>query len=151
MLGAALKLLALYFINNRLSVAKSGLHVFKEDIADYTESRAEIIRDNFQGDVRRIVNSFVGFLVIVVSFIFVGLLASIWIFAVAWNSPNREVILGVSMFVPLIIGLFTFSSVRRSWKNKPLMSEATQVISSDWRSFRYGLDGTADTSDEANQ
>jgi len=149
MLGAALKLVALYFINNRLSVAKTGLHTFKEGIADYTESRAEIFRDNFQGDVRRIVTSFIGFLVILAALILIGLLALMWIFAVAWNSPNREVILGITMLIPFVIALIAYSGIKRSWKNKPLMLETIQLISDDWRTFRYSLNDSPSASEEA--
>jgi uncharacterized membrane protein YqjE len=145
MLGAALKLVALYLINNRLSVAKTGLHTFKEGLADYTESRAEIIRENFQGDVRRIVISFIGFLVITVSFTLFGLLALMWIFAIAWNSPHREVILGITMLIPFLIGLITYGRIKRAWKNKPLMLESIQLITDDWQQFRYGVDANANT------
>lgn len=151
MLSTALKLVALYLINNRLSVAKDGLHTFKENIADYTESRTEIFRNNFHRDVRRIVSSFIGFLVILASLIFTGLLGLMWIFAVAWNSPNREVILGLTMSIPFVIGLITFSAIKNTWKNKPLLAETTQLVAADWQLFRYGSDSKADTKNDAVQ
>jgi hypothetical protein len=150
MLGAALKLIFTFLLNSRVSKAKSELISFKENVADYTESRAGIIKDNIESDLRRIVKSFIGILFIFACFILVGILGLAWLFAIFWNSESREIILGVIMSIPLIIGLITLSSIRSSWQMNPLLEETTILISEDWKSFRYGLDGTADISDEAN-
>lgn len=150
MLGAALKLIFTFLLNSRISKAKSELISFKENVADYTESRAGIIKDNIESDLRRIVKSFIGILFIFACFILVGILGLAWLFVIVWNSESREIILGVIMSIPLIIGLITLSSIRSSWQMNPLLEETTILISEDWKSFRYGLDGTADISDEAN-
>ena len=150
MLGTALKLVFTFLLNSKVSKAKRELIGFKENVADYTESRAGIIKGNIESDLRRIVKSFIGILLIFACFILVGVLGLAWLFALAWSSENRQIILGVTMSIPLIIGLITFSSIRTSWKMNPLLEETTMLISEDWKSFRYGLDGTADISDEAN-
>jgi hypothetical protein len=150
MLGAALKLVLTFLLNSKVSKAKSDLVSFKEHLADYTESRVGIIKGNVEGDLRRIVKSFIGILVVFSCLILVGMLGMAWLFAIAWNSESREIILGVTMTIPLIIGLITLSSIRSSWQMNPLLEETTMLISDDWKSFRYGLDGTADISDEAN-
>lgn len=151
MLSTALKLLALYLINHRFSVAKHRLSNIKEEVADYTESRVEIVKANFQADVQRIVNSFMGFLVALALFVFAGILGLMWLFAVAWSSPNRELLLGAAILIPLLIGLITLARIMLLWRSKPLMAESTRLIANDWRSFRYGLDGSAEATAEASQ
>ena len=150
MLGTALRLVFTFLLNNRVSKAKSGLMSFKENVADYTESRAVVIKGNIESDLRRIVRSFIGVLLIFTCLILVGILGLAWLLAITWNSESREIILGATMSIPIIIGLITFNNIRSSWKMNPLLEETTTLISEDWKNFRYGLDGTADISDEAN-
>lgn len=147
----ALKFIALYFFNNRVAKTKSSLHTVLGSSADYAESRALLIKYHFLEDLERIAKSFVGLLGILAGLVFSGMIGLMWLFAAAWNSPNRELILGVVMLVPLLAGIVLFVIIKNSWKSKPFMNEATELIAQDWKSFRHGLDGTADTSDEANR
>lgn len=151
MLASIVKFVAFYLIGNRISEAKQDLREVKENAADYAESRATFIKENVSRDVQRMVNSFIGFLVMFSAIIFSGLLGLMWLFATAWQSPDRNLILGVAMFVPLCISAVIFGVIKTSWKKKPLLGETSELIAKDWQSFRLGLDGTADTSDEANR
>jgi hypothetical protein len=151
MFASILKMITFYLIGNRISEAKQDLIVVKENAADYAESRALRIKLNVMEDLQRIVNSFIGFLVMFSAIIFSGLLGLMWLFATAWQSPNRELILGVSMLVPLCISAIIYGFIKASWKKKPILNEATELISNDWQTFRHGLDANADTSDEANR
>lgn len=151
MLASIVKFIAFYLIGNRISEAKQDLNDVKKNAADYAESRATFIKQNVSRDVQRMVNSFIGFLVMFSAIIFSGLLGLMWLFATAWQSPDRNLILGIAMFVPLCISAIIFGLIKLSWKKKPLLGETSELISKDWQSFRVGLDGTADTSDEANR
>ncbi len=151
MFASILKMITFYLIGNRLSEAKQDLIAVKDSAADYAESRTSLIKQNVMQDITRIVNSFIGILIMFTAIIFTGLLGLMWLFAAAWQSPNRELILGISMLIPLCLSAFIYLAIKASWQKKPLLIETTELISNDWRSFRHGMDGTADTSDEANR
>lgn len=148
MLGTALKLVFTILLNSRLSKAKGNLSSFKENVADYTESRAGIIKGNIDSDLRRIVKSFIGILLIFTCFIFAGIIGLAWLFAIAWSSESRDIILGFTMSVPIIIGFIMLIIIRSSWKTKPLLDGAVSLITEDWKIFRYGLDGSKVISNE---
>jgi uncharacterized membrane protein len=151
MFASILKMITFYLIGNRISEAKQDLMAVKDNAADYAESRVMRIKLNVMQDLQRIVNSFIGFLVMFSAIIFSGLLGLMWLFATAWQSPNRELILGISMLVPLCISAVIYLAIKASWQKKPILNDTTELISNDWQTFRHGLDGTADTSDEANR
>jgi uncharacterized membrane protein len=151
MFASMLKMITFYLIGNRISEAKQDLMAVKDNAADYAESRVMRIKLNVMQDLQRIVNSFIGFLVMFSAIIFSGLLGLMWLFATAWQSPNRELILGISMLVPLCISAVIYLAIKASWQKKPILNDTTELISNDWQTFRHGLDGTADTSDEANR
>ncbi|OYY97741.1 MAG: hypothetical protein B7Y32_06730 [Methylophilales bacterium 16-45-7] len=151
MFAAILKMITFYLLGNRLTEAKQDLIAVKDNAADYAESRTTLISQNVMQDLKRIVNSFIGFLVMFSAIIFSGLLGLMWLFATAWHSPNRELILGISMLIPLCLSAVIYLMIKASWQKKPLLIDTTKLISKDWQSFRHGLDCTADTSDEANR
>ena len=151
MFASVLKMITFYLIGNRISEAKNDLIEVRENAANYAESRSRRIKENVMQDLQRVVNSFIGYLIMFSAIIFSGLLGLMWLFAAAWQSPNRELILGVSMLLPLCISAVIYTVIKSSWQKKPLLNETTQLISKDWQSFRHGLDGTADISDEANR
>jgi uncharacterized membrane protein YqjE len=151
MLGSLLKFVTFYLIGNRISAAKQDLVEMRDNAADYAESRAILIKKNVLEDVSRMVNSLVALLFMFCAVIFSGLLGMMWIFATAWDSPHRALILGVAIVIPLLISVIIFMLLKQSWKKKPLFNEATELIAQDWQIFRVGLDGTADTSEEANR
>lgn len=151
MFASVLKMITLYLIGNRISEAKNDLIEVRENAANYAESRTRRIKKNVMQDLQRIVNSFIGYMIMFSAIIFSGLLGLMWLFATAWESPHRELILGASMLVPLCISAVIFTVIKSSWQQKPLLAETTALISKDWQSFRHGLDGTADISDEANR
>lgn len=151
MFASVLKMITFYLIGNRISEAKNDLIEVRENAANYAESRSRRIKESVMQDLQRIVNSFIGYLVMFSAIIFSGLLGLMWLFATAWESPHRAFILGVSMLVPLCISAVIYVVIKQSWQQKPLLAETTALISKDWQSFRHGLDGTADISDEANR
>jgi uncharacterized membrane protein YqjE len=150
----ALKLLLVLFLRNRIAHAQNNssnhLNTIKENIAIMIESRASLLKQNFGDDLQRMVNSFFGFLLVLLAAICSGFTGMLWLIATAWDSPNRNIILGTTMLLPIIIGIGIFAFIRYSWKREPLFSRSMQQLEADWLVFKSGLDGTADTSDEAN-
>lgn len=151
----AAKLLVVFFLRNRLNTVKSGFSTHfdevKENIAAMAESRAAIFKQNFNKDLHRVVNSLLGYMFMLLAAACSALVGLMWLFAIAWNSPDRSIILGTAMILPILIGIGIFAYIRYSWKKEPLFNRSIKQIENDWLVFRGGLDGTADISDEANQ
>ena len=123
----------------------------KKNLALMAESRATFFKRNFNQEAQRVVGSLMGFMFMLVAVVFAGLVGIMWIFALAWNSPNRELILGITMFVPIVAAVIIFITIRNTWKKEPLLAQTMKQIENDWLVFSGGLDGTADTSEAANQ
>ena len=159
----ALKFLAILFIKNRMEFAKviffnkiltnssDDLKRLKENIAAMAESRAAIFKKNFNQEVRRVVNSLLGFMLILLAAILSLLTGLMWLFATAWVSPHRNVILGLTMILPILIALGMYLLIRRSWQKQPILHQSIVQIESDWLVFKAGLDGTVDVSDYGNR
>lgn len=158
-----LKFLAVMFLKNRMEFAKvnffnklnanSGddLNRLKHNIAAMAESRAAIFKQDFNHEVRRVVNSLFGFMFIFLAAILSLLTGLMWLFATAWVSPHRDIILGATMVLPILIAVGVYLLIRHSWQKQPILHQSIAQIESDWLVFRAGLDGTADTSDDANR
>ena len=127
----------------------------KLSIAAMAESRAAIFKQNFNYEIRRVVNSLFGFMLILLAAIMSLLTGLMWLFATAWNSPNRDIILGTTMILPILIAFGVYFYIRQSWQKQPILHKSITQIEDDWQVFRAGLvsglDGTADISDEANR
>lgn len=156
----ALKLLTQFliarFIRNHMQDVQdktSGNHLsgLKSSMAALLESHAVLFKSQFHHDVQRMVNSFLGFMFILLATICTGLTGLMWLFATAWNSENRNIILGTTMIIPIILSIIVYFVIRQSWKKQPLLQQSMVQIEQDWQVFKNGLDGTADTSDEANR
>jgi uncharacterized membrane protein YqjE len=152
---SALKLLIVLFVRNRIAHIKNNpsnnLHTITENVAVIIENRAALFKQNFSDDLQRMVNSLFGYLLVLLAATCSGLTGMLWLIATAWNSPNRNIILGTTMILPLIIGIAIFAFIRYNWKKEPLFSRSMQQVETDWLVFRGSLNGTVDTSDEANK
>lgn len=160
MLKAVLKLIIQLFIARFIRIrveehvsndANNHFSAVKSSVAALIESHATLFKSEFQQDLKRLVNSFIGYMFILFAAFCSAVTALMWIFATAWNSPNRGIILGTTMILPIILGIAVFLVIRQSWKKQPLLQQSMVQIKQDWQAFRNGLDGTADTSDEANR
>ena len=160
---SALKFIAILFLKNRMEYVRShffdkqnthsseNLNQLKLSIAAMAESRAAIFKQNFHFEVRRVVNSLFGFMLILLAAMLSLLTGLMWLFATAWVSPYRDIILGTTMILPILIAAGVYLYIRRSWQKQPILHQSMVQIESDWQVFRAGLDGTADISDEANR
>ena len=158
----ALKFLAILFLKNRMDFAKvsffnkldtssrDDLNRLKESIATMAESRAAIFKQNFNQEVRRVVNSLFGFMLISLAGILSLLTGLMWLFATAWVSPHRDVILGVTIILPILVAIGVYLTIRRSWQKQPILHQSMVQIESDWQVFKECLHGTADSSDNLN-
>ncbi|MES2637346.1 MAG: phage holin family protein [Pseudomonadota bacterium] len=123
----------------------------KKNIAALVENHAAIFKSQFNQDMKRAARSLIGLAIIFFAMLCSGLTALLWLFATAWNSSNRDIILGATVVIPLLISIGIFLAIRQTWKKQPLFSKSMVQIENDWQVFKNGLDGTADTSDEANR
>ena len=149
MLGSLIKYIAFYLLGNRLSAAKNELRQVKETAADYAEERATLIKDNALQDASRVVNSLIALLIMFCAVIFSGLLGMMWLFASAWDSPHRAMILTIAIVIPLCISGIIFAALSYSWRKKPLLNGVSELIASDWQIFRSGLLDKSDTPKES--
>ena len=160
---SALKFIAGLFLKNKMEYVRNhlfnklntnsseDLNQLKRSIAVMAESRAAIFKQNFNFEVRRVVNSLFGFMFILLAAMLSLLTGLMWLFATAWVSPYRDIILGTTMILPILIAGAVYLYIRRSWQKQPILHQSMVQIESDWQVFRAGLDGTADISDEANR
>ena len=160
---SALKFIAILFLKNRMEYVRStffnklntnsseSLNRLKLNIAAMAESRAAIFKQDFHFEVRRVVNSLFGLMLILLAAMLSLLTGLMWLFATAWVSPYRDIILGTTMILPILIAAGVYLYIRRSWQKQPILQQSMLQIESDWQVFRAGLDGTADISDEANR
>jgi len=131
-----LKFAAVLFLNRKVSALKNTVFNLRHQVADYTEDRAQHIKQDFVEETERLATSLVGLLVVFSMFIFTGLLGLMWLFSLLWEHPHRSLILGLTMLVPAIIGVIAFLAVRTTWQKKPLFADSLAMISHDWRLFR---------------
>ena len=160
---SALKFIAILLLKNRMHFVRSNffnkpnanssenLNQLKQSIAAMAESRAAIFKQNFNFEAKRVVNSLFGFMLILLAAMLSMLTGLMWLFATAWVSPYRNIILGTTMILPILIAAGVYFYIRRSWQKEPILHQSIVQIESDWQVFKAGLDGTADTSDEANR
>lgn len=148
MLGSVIKFIAFYLLGNRISAAKQELQQVKETAADYAEDRAEAIKNNALEDASRVVNSLIALLFMFCAIIFSGLLGMMWLFASAWSSPHRAIILSIAILIPLCVSAVIFLALKASWQKKPLLSNISQLISNDWKVFRRGLVDMVDKAED---
>lgn len=137
-----LKFAAILFFNRKITSLTDNLLHLREQAADYTESRAYYLKQDFLEETERMATSIVGVLVVFSMFIFTGLLGLMWLFSLLWQHPHRSLILGVAMLIPVVIGTLTFLAVRKIWKKKPLFDSSLSMISQDWQLFRTELTPT---------
>jgi uncharacterized membrane protein YqjE len=158
-----LKFLAILLLKNRVEFIRNNffnkfnthsaedLNRLKENIAAMAESRAAIFKENFNHEVKRVVHSLFGFMLILLATLASLLTGLAWLFATAWASPNRDMILGGTILLPILIAVGVYFYIRQSWQKQPIFQQSMQQIESDWQIFKAGLASTTDTSDEADK
>lgn len=138
-----LKLLAVYLLRNRLNQAKSNLqHDFsaaKENLASILERHATQFKEEYTEELTRISRSIIAFACMILASTLTGLIALLWIFAIAWTSQDRTIILtcmiGAGVLVALCIALY----ISHQWKRKALFEHTIHLVESDWLIFKEGL------------
>ena len=151
----ALKLAVFIFLRSKINHVKndigSNLGAVKENMTLLAESRALIFKQNFNNELQRLGNSLLGFMFMLLATLFSGLTALMWLFAIAWGSPNRNVILTITLIVPLLIAIGIYLYIRESWKKEPLFDKTMTQIQSDWLLFRNGLESVAEEIEGSNR
>ncbi len=131
-----LKFAAVLFFNRKVSALTDNLLQLRDHAADYAESRAQFLKQDFVEETERLATSMIGILVVFSMLIFTGLLGLMWLFSLLWEHPHRTLILGLIMLVPALIGILTFRAVHNVWKKKPLFATSLTMIERDWQLFR---------------
>jgi uncharacterized membrane protein YqjE len=150
-----IKFLAVLWLKNRMEFIRNNffnklntnsnddLTKLKETIAVLAESRAAIFKHNFNHEINRVVNSLFGFMLILLAAILSLLTGLAWLFALAWTSPNRDLILSITMLLPVLIAVAVYFYIRQSWQKQALFQQSILQVESDWQLFRDGFDGLA--------
>lgn len=137
--------------NTMSNNTKSHFGAVKQSMAALVESHAALFKAQFHSDMHRVAKSLLGLAFIFFAMLCSGLTALMWLFATAWNSANRDLILGITMILPIFVAVGIYLAIRHTWKKQPLFAKSMVQIENDWQVFRGGLDGTADISDEATR
>lgn len=90
-----LKFAAVLFLNRKVTALKDNFFNLRHHVADYTEDRAQQLKQDFVEETERLATSIVGLLVVFSMFIFTGLLGLMWLFSLLWEHPQRSLILGL--------------------------------------------------------
>lgn len=152
------QLLIARFFKNRMQDVQQHMsnetqHHFsavKKSMAALVERHAAVFKAQLSADMKRMALSLLGLVFIFFALMCSGLTAIMWLFAAAWNSPHRDVMLGAAIALPVLIAIGILIAIRLSWKKQPLFAQIMVQIENDWRVFKTGLDGATDSSDEAN-
>lgn len=151
-----IKFLVVLFLKNRMQFLKhhffnklntnstDDIQRLKVNIAAMAESRAAIFKQNFIDEINRVVKSLLGFMLILLFAILSLLTGLMWLFAMAWTSPYRDLILGITMLLPIIIAIGVYLKIRHSWQKQPIFHQSMQQIENDWQVFKVGFDTTDD-------
>lgn len=146
MLKTIIKLFAIYFVNKRLSNVKENLSGVKNSVTDYAESRAGFVRDDFLQDLQRMLNTVLGYLFVFTALVLAGVITLMWVFAIAWDSPNRGLILSAIILMLLFTSASIYGVIKHKWKNHVFMSNTSGLISHDWHLFKNNLESPAEDS-----
>lgn len=156
------KFLAILLLKNRLEYIKNtffnkantqstaDLSRLKQNIAAMAESRAALFKHNFNQEVRRVVNSLLGYMLILLATLLSLLTGLAWLFAAAWASPNRDIILASAILLPLLLAVGVYLYIRQSWQKQPIFHQSMLQIESDWQVFSAGLSNTSPTTATAD-
>src|SRR5688572_5810859 len=140
MLKTVLKVAVFFFLRSKAKNVKTttndNLSAVKHNIIHMAEMRAVVFKHNFNNELKRLGTSVIGFMLMLVAAICSGLIGLMWLFAIAWNSPDRNVILSIAFILPLLVCVGIFAYLRYSWKKEPLFEQAITQIATDWRLFK---------------
>jgi hypothetical protein len=139
MFSTVLKIVSLYFMKQHATQTKQHVTMFADHAADYAETRVLFIKNNLSQDLERMTNSFIGLMIMFAGILFSGMMALLWLFAIAWESADRVLILACFILIPILLSVIVFFVISSMWKNKPLMDTSIALIARDWQVIRGGL------------
>ena len=70
---------------------------------------------------------------------FSGLIATVWLVAFAWNSPDRNLILGTALVLPLIIVAGIALYLRKVWNEKLFLHHSRIQLNDDWTVLNHAM------------
>lgn len=139
-----LKLVAMKFIGHRL-------HLVVMQLLAFIERRAHIFILNMGDEWNRLLKTVIGFILVFTALVFSALIGAAWIVAVAWESPSRDLILGLSMVLPLVLVMGIAIYLRGLWHQKPYLESTRNQLGSDWQVLRGALSPQQSQAPEPSQ
>jgi len=143
MLKTVLKLAVFLFLRTKIKNTQTDtsqhLSTVKNNIVLMAELRAALFKRNFIDELGRLGNSVIGFMFMLLAAFCSGLIGLMWLFALAWTSPERNIILSIALILPLVIGISIYAYIRNSWKKEHLFDKTMTQIENDWRIFRSNV------------
>jgi len=139
-----LKLVAMKFVGHRL-------HLVVVQLLAFIERRAHIFIQSMGDEWSRLLKTVIGFIVVFTALVFSALIGAAWIVAIAWESPSRDLILGISMLIPLLLVLVVAIYLRSIWHKKPYLESARNQMDSDWQVLRGAISPKQPSAQEESQ
>lgn len=131
--------LAFLVLNRKVQAYKDKLRSLRHDLAEYTEDRAQLLKQDFQLEMQRLFSSFARLLLGFTLLIFTGMLGLMWLFSLLWAHPHRSLILGGVMLVPMVAAAIVLWRVHKQWQQKPLFEDSLGLIAQDWQLLRQQM------------
>lgn len=131
--------LAFLVLNRKVQAYKDKLRHLRHDLAEYTEDRAQLLKQDFQLEMQRLFSSVVSLLLGFTLLIFTGMLGLMWLFSLLWAHPQRSLILGSCMLLPMLAAAWVLWRVYKQWHQKPLFEDSLGLIAQDWQLFRQQM------------
>ena len=70
---------------------------------------------------------------------FSGLIGTVWLVAFAWNSPDRNLILGIALVLPLVIVAGIAIYLRKVWNEKLFLHHSRTQLNDDWTVLNHAM------------
>jgi len=127
-----LKIVAVRFVGNKLQQVVLLL-------MSVVERRAHMFAQSIRDEWDRVVTTLIGFVVSLICLAFSGLIATVWLVAFAWNSPDRNLILGTALVLPLIIVAGIALYLRKVWNEKLFLHHSRTQLNDDWTVLNHAM------------
>lgn len=120
-----LKLVAMKVVGNRVQQVVLLL-------MSVVERRAHMFTQSIRDEWNRVVTSIVCLVVSLVCVAFSGLIATVWLISFALHSPDRNLILGTALLIPLVIVAGIAFYLKKLWNEKLFLHDSRTQLNEDW-------------------
>ncbi len=121
-----------------LAVKTSGNEVCREQ-STVVERRAHLFTQSVRDEWNRVVTSIVCVILSLVCLAFSGLIATAWLIAFALHSPDRNLILGIALVVPLLAVAGIAIYLKTLWNQKLFLHDTRNQLNDDWDVLHHAV------------